>query len=65
MLKYLLKRAVEPSTWAGVALFSPSIQSTIQNPTWENVFASLLGLAAIIVPDKASEVLSRVRPVLR
>jgi len=54
-MSWLLARLMEPSTWAGLALFATSAQNVIQsgNVTVQSALAAFGGFLATIMSEKS------------
>ncbi len=55
MLNYILARAAEPSTWAGVAALLAAAHIAVPTDIWANtvpILTGLAGIAAILIKER-------------
>ena len=54
MLKYLLARLAEPSTWAGLAVHAATVQAAVATHNPLAIGAAVAGVVAAVLPEAAS-----------
>jgi hypothetical protein len=53
MLKFLLARLAEPSTWVGLSLHAATVQTAVQTHNAGAIVAAVAGLVAVVVPEQS------------
>lgn len=54
MLKYLLARLAEPSTWAGLAVHAATVQDAVHTHNAVAIVAAVGGVVAALLPESTA-----------